>query len=410
MPEEMRSRSWVFVIAISLWCLCAGVMDAPAASRSPELWKGLEKGPYEVGFAIRHERDPSRLFGPQRAPRPVQMLVWYPASPAAEKKPVTYEDYLLSAATEVVFATTGDVFERQHIDQVREMVRTSGASEDLFDRQLKRATWASADAVPAPGIFPLVVVAPGLNGKAFQNSVLCEFLASHGFVVAASPSVGPRSRDMPLTLEGAQAQIDDVRFVMSIMSRIRYVNAARTGLVGFSWGGMVVLLAAMNDGEAISAVAALDPHLMIKDGLLLARKARGYAPADLHMPVMLTIAAARDWKERDLGFFDELTGTEALLLSFKDFTHGDFSSAVIQFIKETRTDRKKKDANRVRFAYATLCRYLELFFSAHLQEDAVARAFLKASPEENDVPADVLTIQRRFPRAQTASQESGLDG
>ena len=363
---------------------------------------GLEQGPYQVGFAIRHERDPGRRFGAQNAPRPVQILVWYPASPSTSGKPVTYEDYLLSAATEVVFSTTGDAFQRQHINEVREMVQTSGGSEKLFDRQLKRATWAMADAKPAAGRFPLVIFAPGMNAKAFQNSVLCEYLASHGFVVAASPSVGPASRGMPPTLEGAQAQMDDIRFVQSILSRIRYVDAGRTGLAGFSWGGMAVLLEAMNQGEAVAAVAALDPHLMVKDGHLLARQAPDYAPADLRMPVMLTVATGREFKERDLGFFDELTAADASLLSFNDFTHGDFASAIIQFIKETRTDRTKKDINRLRSAYATLCRYLEAFFSAHLLEDDVARAYLAAGPEENGVPADVLTIQRRSPATSTA--------
>jgi dienelactone hydrolase len=382
------------------------VKPAPAASKSTELWKGLKHGPYEVGFAIRHERDPDRLFGPQNAPRPIQMLVWYPASPAAKKKPVTYRDYFISAATEVVFTAPGAAYEQRHIQEVRKMVRSSGASGELFDRYLMRPTWAIANAVPATGIFPLVVFAPGLNGKAFQNSVLCEYLASHGFVVAASPSVGPHSRDMPLTLDGAQAQIDDVRFVISTMSRIRYVNAGKTGIVGFSFGGMVALLTAMSDGGAIAAVAALDPHLMVKDGHLLAQEMPGYAPADLRSPVMMPIATGRDWKERDLTFLDEMINSEAMLLNFNDFTHGDFSSAVIQFTKETRTDVKKKDINRVRFAYATLCRYLEAFFSAYLQGDDAARAFLQGSPDENGVPADVLTIDRRSPRPKAAPQGS----
>jgi dienelactone hydrolase len=398
----MVSRSGVHSLAIIMWCLAASVATAPAASRGSELWKGLKRGPFEVGVAIRHERDPDRLFGAQNAPRPIQMLVWYPASPTEGKTPVTYENYFISAATEIVFSTTKTEYDRRHIQEVRDMVRTSGASEELFDRQIARSTWAIADAIPATGVFPLLIYAPGLSGKSFQNVVLCEFLASHGFVVAASPSVGPRSRDMPQTLDGIQAQIDDIQFVMKTMARIRYVNAGKIGLVGYSWGGMTALLASMSDGGAIRAVAALDPHLMAKNGHELARTAPGYAPEDLHIPVMLPIASAQKWKERDFSFFDELTGSEALLLEFNNFTHGDFSSTIIQFIDETRKDRKKKESDGIRLGYATLCRYLEAFFSAHLQDDAEARAFLAGSPSENGVPAGVLTIKRSSPQVTTA--------
>ena len=395
----MLYRSGAHGLAVFLWCLAASVAIAPAASRDAELWKGLKRGPYEVGIAIRHERDPDRLFGAQNAPRPIQILVWYPASPAAGKKPVTYEDYFKSAATEIIFSTTGPQYEQRHIQEVREMVRTSGGSEKLFDREVVRSTWAMADAVPAAGVFPLLIYAPGLSGKSFQNVVLCEYLASHGFVVAASPSVGPRSRDMPQTLDGMQAQIDDIRFIMKTMSRIRYVNAGQTGVIGYSWGGMAALLAAMTgDAGAISAVAALDPNLMVKNGHALARTAPGYAPADLRIPVMLAIASGREWMERDRGFFDELTAAEASLLEFLDFTHGDFSSVIIQFIKETRTDLKKKEIDRVVLGYATLCRYLEAFFSSHLQGDAPAQAYLQASPAENRVPSAVLTIKRSSPQ------------
>ena len=203
---------------------------------------------------------------------------------------------------------------------------------------------------------------------------------------------------MPPTLAGVQAQIDDVRFVIRTIGKLRYVDAERTGLVGFSWGGTVALLVAMDGGESIGAVAALDPHVMVKKGHLLAQTAPSYDPSALQSPVMLPIAAAKDWKERDLSFFDELTGTDAWLLHFKDFTHGEFSSIIIQFFRETLPDREQRDIDRIRFAYATLCRYLQQFFSAHLEGNRDARAFLRADPGENGVPAGVLAIERRSPR------------
>jgi hypothetical protein len=50
--------------------------------------------------------------------------------------------------------------------------------------------WAIRDARPDNRVFPLVLYAPSNNAPAFENAGLCEYLASEGYVVIASPSIG----------------------------------------------------------------------------------------------------------------------------------------------------------------------------------------------------------------------------
>lgn len=52
------------------------------------------------------------------------------------------------------------------------------------------ALWAVADAPFAEGRFPVVIYAPSGSSVSWENADLCEYLASHGYVVLASPSMG----------------------------------------------------------------------------------------------------------------------------------------------------------------------------------------------------------------------------
>jgi hypothetical protein len=56
--------------------------------------------------------------------------------------------------------------------------------------------WAVREAKPAKGHYPILIYAPSDSSVSWENADLCEYLASHGYVVLAGPSVGVSTRDM----------------------------------------------------------------------------------------------------------------------------------------------------------------------------------------------------------------------
>jgi len=72
---------------------------------------------------------------------------------------------------------------------------------------------AVRDAPLAPGRFPVVIYAPGCSNPSWDNADLCEYLASHGYVVIAGPSLGAESREMTMDLTGASTQARDISFL-----------------------------------------------------------------------------------------------------------------------------------------------------------------------------------------------------
>jgi dienelactone hydrolase len=365
--------------------------EKPPSRQAAPLWSHLEAGKYEVGLRQLHGTDPGRPFGNGTRPRVLQVLLWYPATESG--RPTSYEDYFHLAASELASTEPSAEEAAEHLLDVRGMALESGADACRFDAFLKTRARARLGAKPVKERFPLVVFSPGSGAPAFQNTVVCEYLTSHGFLVAASPSVGPVSRRMPGTTEGLEAQAADIRLAIDTVARLDIAPPEKVGLFGLSWGGMAVLLQTMND-DTVDAVAALDPTVMVKRGRLLGKRVPGFRPDRLTVPTIFMIAAAKEWKERDVSFFDELGHTESALLRFGDFTHGDFASIIVQFFVATKPGHDGRDLDRIGIGYSTMCRYLLAFFSARLKDDSASEEFLMARPDELGIPEGVVEIQR----------------
>jgi dienelactone hydrolase len=71
------------------------------------------------------------------------------------------------------------------------------------------------DAKPATGHYPVLIYAPSDSSVSWENADLCEYLASHGYVILASPSMGTSTRDMTDDLDGINAQARDISFLIT---------------------------------------------------------------------------------------------------------------------------------------------------------------------------------------------------
>ena len=221
-----RGRSAVAGLIASL-LLAAGVPD-PAAARLPALPAGAAYGDYAVGVAtgfavdVRQRFDPwnTAYAGPEyRAllrrvedagqTRTVVFQLWYPAPPntsrgrvagprspfpAQSGRPANYYDFFfqeggplaqrIGAAAQVVLP------QFVHLPDGGTLAEADGAVQqgtfaEIGRRILGAPRGAWQDAWPAEGKFPLILLAHGLAGSHAMWSSLGEFLASHGYVVAA---------------------------------------------------------------------------------------------------------------------------------------------------------------------------------------------------------------------------------
>ncbi len=383
------------------------------AQTSPYFHFTEQPGAHAVGLKVVQQYDYTRTFhGPTDAlgkpytgerARPIQTLIWYPAEPSHAPK-MTVADYSNLLASETDFANPHIAAEAQ--SWVKSMTST-----------LKDSLWAVRDAVPAAGHFPVIIYAPSFSAMSWENADLCEYLASHGYVVIASPDMGATTRGMTSDIPGIEAQARDISFLISYARTLPDADLSELAVAGFSWGGISNLFAAARDSR-IDALVALDGSMRYYGGLI---KQSGYVhPEDMTIP-LLFFAQGEITLEDQARYFTSKDSEGPNTLNA--WTHGDLitvhdmalvhveHSSMYQRnedVWKTYDTQRKGDFPREDgiAGYAWVCRYTLNFLDAYLKHDPTAMAFLKKTPAENGVPKHLMTASFRAAKGTPVSLES----
>lgn len=274
--------------------------------------------------------------------------------------------------------------------------------------------WAVRDAPLATGHFPVVIYAPSDSSVAWENADLCEYLASHGYVVLASPSMGASTRDMTDDLPGIDTQARDISFLISYAKTLPDADLSKVAVAAWSWGGISSLFAAARDPR-IDALVAMDGSMRYYPGLV--QRAADVRPDRMTLPLLFFTRgylSLEDWdgfnEDGKLGpnVLNQWIHGDLLAVHMLGMSHPEFSSMIERkhdtkrFAKNQTADYDRDDANT---SYAWVVRYTVNFLDAYLKHDAAAAAFLKRTPAENGVPRHFMAAS--FRPAQKSGSPSG---
>ena len=181
-----RLKTRILIACLSL-CICCGSVVAVSQTFS---FQFLQKpGPNPVGLKVVDQYDRSRAYPASSRnlskssvghdARPLQTLIWYPSLRSAGK-PMTVGEYTQLADTEIHF-------DAPHPEQNR--------WRSLLKTSTEVPLWAVRDAMSAKGHYPVLIYAPSDSSVSWENADLCEYLASHGYVILASPSLSAAARN-----------------------------------------------------------------------------------------------------------------------------------------------------------------------------------------------------------------------
>lgn len=277
----------------------AGPEHAPDAST----W-----GPFPVGVTTIYLTDSERTLE-DGSPRVVPVEVWYPAAAS--------EGALRSYAV-------ADFVPPERL-----------AVEDIDPDTLPWLTSSSLDE-PAPdtahGPYPLVVFSHGNGGMRLQSLFFTEYLASHGYVVAAPDHIGNTLSDLLIpgeygfsdTADSFLYRPDDIRMVVERLrgaSDPAPVSAGEWGMSGHSLGAWTALRAAGEEDDIAVTIAQAPLDIS------LALAGTGTDPDDMGMPVMLQAGNADqilDYETNADASF-ALMAPPSLLVTYFDAGHFSFS-------------------------------------------------------------------------------------
>jgi pimeloyl-ACP methyl ester carboxylesterase len=134
------------------------------------------------------------------------------------------------------------------------------AEAAAFDRFLATKTFAVKDSPAAGGRFSVVIYHPGLAGSHEDNSVLFEYLASHGYVVLSSTYPDPSAYSVSCGGDLTYS-FRDMEFPSRYARGLPFDDAGRFAAMGHSYGAYAVLAWAAEPNSSVRAFVTLDSGL-----------------------------------------------------------------------------------------------------------------------------------------------------
>ncbi len=388
-------RLWKLLTVLVL-CLQPAIVfsqtppDPPAFQAKP--------GPFPVGLRVVHQYDRSRSFASSTQGRPLQTLVWYPAQASGLRR-MRVKDYVGLTRTETSFQTPDENAPHQGLAGAV----TAHAEDPML---------ATMGAPPTAERFPVVIYSPSFSGVSWENADLCEYLASHGYVVLTVPAMGANGRESTHDLQGTEAQAKDITFLINYAESLPDTNMTKVATVGFSWGGLANLFAASQD-HRIRALVSLDGSERYFPGLV---KSSGHVdPEQMNLPLLYFEEGDQSLEVQDdlnTRFHSEGPNVlnrwehgDLITAHMLGMFHPSFYSMCFRFEQLWRDEVPRLqvadyDRDDVFLQFSWMMRYTAAFLDATLKQDAEARKFLDATPKANGIPAHMMSVKLRPATAQ----------
>jgi pimeloyl-ACP methyl ester carboxylesterase len=405
----MRARPQAVLASLLIIAL-----PGPGHAQSRPLWDKLPAGPFAVGFRSCWQLDYSRrynmtfddktTYAPGKAPRPILVNAWYPADKAHDARRIPHRDYLKIESEDPLlarFATRLAEYNRGVIAKEvmqKSMREMTDPEKRLLDQFLDTPTACIRDALPAKGRFPLVIYHSG-HGSSFEdNSVLCEFLASHGFIVLGSAFQKPGGESFGV--DGGHTSARDMEFLIATARQIPGVDWNHVGVIGHSGGAHAALRFGSLADAAVEAVVSLDTtqdyHALTDPGweemtTLVVKNRKNF-----RCPLLMVAGPSAFFE-----LADTLQHTRRYYLTIKDMDHDDYIAqggisrerlyqlhlGDAKQTEKARAEEKTRLA-RVKAGYQGLCEYILHFLEAELKGDPAGKGVLAKKYRDTPLGGD----------------------
>ena len=365
-------------------------------------WGGLETGPFAVGYTVVQRVDRSRIFGARTdqpttsaldgQPRPIQVNIWYPAQKTDTSERMNYEGYVEWIGAIGKSTPLNEETKKAGKDEFIRYFTHSGSPKEKINRLMAMETAVIKNGIREKGPFPLILFAPGVGDSPVMHTIICEYLASHGYIVASVPSMGWLQREMELTASCIETQTRDLEYALAFMREYPFVDIHRIGTVGFSLGSCAALILAMRNTD-IDVVVSLDGSIGFNDRIALVKESPFYNPDDVRIPFLHFNIMGN--KRNDLAILNSLHSSLRAIVGIKGIGHMNFTS--IGMIAAVLPGFLRSIEPNAKIGYETICLYTLRFLNAYCMAEKKDLRFLQTVPHDCNLPSGFLTVQVHKP-------------
>ncbi|MFC1724451.1 tetratricopeptide repeat protein [candidate division KSB1 bacterium] len=374
-------------------CICSLLISNNVSGQEFNFSGNLKKGTYNVGLRIVEQVDNSRAFYQNdrnkndkfSGNRNIRIYVWYPAEKSPDNRNMFFEEYVKLMMIDYSLIT--DEKGKLDMEKVKALNLFRGVNEDNHTTILRSETSSVRNAEPAANKFPLIVFGQGLYYESpVSHFIICEYLASHGYVVATCPLYGTDSRFVNYDVRGIHTQIRDMEFVISYCMSLPYVEDKTLGVMGFDLGAQSGLLLAMKN-ENVDVLVTIDGGMMIATPADALRQSSHYNVDNMRVPLMHLTRTERGLFEayirHEQSLFNTSKFSDIYIVGIDGSQHVNFNSySMFGLENQVPMYWGPMDVDG-RAAHETVCMYALNFLDAHLKKSQKAADFINDDPEKH---------------------------
>lgn len=329
------------------------------------LWGDLKPGRYSVGLHVITSFDKTRSDPQDRRGRPVEITLWYPAFERYASSRLTFADYFKMANKEK--ATRQELAKSISAD-------AEAVDQARLDRILNAQMLACRDLRSARGRYPLVLWSARHATMASQ-SVMCEYLASHGYVVAFARYKGS---PLPLPYEAKSyqeksatldAQVCDMEVALAELQRLSYVRSDLVSVISWSYAGESATQFQMRN-KAVRLVIGLSTNLL--SGWVYRReRLSNLDSSQLRVPyILMSESVGTGGEPKTAPPILKDMPAESFYVTFSKLAHGSFNALegmIPAVMHITKVQPWSKAGSESKIGYETVCRYTLRFLDSYLK-------------------------------------------
>lgn len=327
------------------------LLNILSVAQNKIIYKNFDAGSYKVGFKEVAVVDYSRIYN--NAFRKIQVALWYPVDNVIGKR-LKFSDYFnlyLSEDNSLSLPKNNKSFWANQF--------SADKNNFSFDDLWNSDALATFTPISLSKKYPVILYAAGGQGESFENFLICELLASEGFIVAAIPSIGTYIHEIEITKEGLVTQTNDLLSIISYLNQQSYTKTDEVGVFGWSWGALAGLYL-QTQYFPVKAYLSLDGSIAGYEDVI--RTLPYYSITKITVPtffISLTSSTANRVKK----YYEKILYSKSTYLALNSVDHGDFN--VYSYLSNQYSNNKE---NSLSFFYPFLAKVTQNFFSHCLIE------------------------------------------
>ena len=398
--SKVKTMKWILSIAVVLTVSSSFGQSYNATS--------LGSGLYKVGFTSSIEFDPGRppiieQEAGYRNGRAVHISTWYPAVVSSSEVPMNFKEYVDDISRMV---NPEPVSAKSTSESIRLMKfflwQLNGDTSVLnthLANLLKSPVAAYKKPPPVQAKFPVVVYPE----SSYQNNILCEYLASHGYIVVSVSRHGTFDVNFEWqTVRGIESLVQDCQFALGVTKTKFGLTEPDVVVMGVGMNASAGLAWMMRSNDVDALVSLEGGILTIYEYNLIQKspwfdKAKAIKPMlVMHSPHEAVNAALIDhykYADRHVVSFPRLT-------EFYYLNYGVWEASMPGILGPAPGDTKQSNE--------WMMRYTHNFLDHYLKQKESGKIFFSQTPLQNGV-APGLAEHMFKPRYEIPPSESDLE-